>query len=139
MTVNATIHPNHKQFDLYVNIHRELERHDLFANMKFKTKPFNASEYRVIFSWKRIDLCKFLANIRNDTMFQLFFRNRMFSIVGLTCPIRKRLYYFRNIGIAEQISEGSLQNGNYRFFCEVAQLSGDFVKIFAIQIHAVYQ
>ncbi|XP_037943727.1 uncharacterized protein LOC119676558 [Teleopsis dalmanni] len=137
-TASYVIHSNRTKFDLEVTVLKEIEMHDIFMNMKLKMKMVDEEIYHTVYNWKRIDVCKFLVSYgKEDTLFKYFLKSAIQNSTQLNCPFKIGTIHMRNFGMENNWMISTLPVGKYRFYLEVAHVSGESTKLITMQVSSI--
>ncbi|XP_017862990.1 PREDICTED: uncharacterized protein LOC108613759 [Drosophila arizonae] len=124
------IHEDRKHFDVFVQLDRKLGSNYLIMNIKTRVKREGSNDFIKTFDLRHMDFCSFL----NNPDLRHFFMTTIHFNKALECPVQVGNYSVKNIGVLNIINEHSMRKGTYKFFAEIAEVTSDIPKIFALQV-----
>ncbi|KAM8704764.1 hypothetical protein ACLKA7_009252 [Drosophila subpalustris] len=132
--VGSGIHTNRTQFDVYVKVIRELGSNNLVMNSNIRAKFKGEKDFKRILEMKRLDFCAWLTEYKSNFFLQGFFKKSMDISDIIVCPIRLGNYSLTNINMANNVYPQNMVPGNYKYFVEIVEITGDIPKVFALQL-----
>jgi len=134
LLVGSRIHDNRDQFDVYVQFIRELGSNNLVMNSNMRAKFEGEKDFKRIFEMKRLDFCGWLTEYKENFFLRAFFKKSLELSDIIVCPIRVGNYSLTNVNMADNVYPQNLVPGNYKYFLEIVEVTGEVPKIFALQV-----
>lgn len=131
--VQTRINENRTTFNMYVIVTRELGSNYLIMKTNLRLKSQKDKAYRTLFELQ-LGFCEFLTEYKDNFFMRYFIKKSMQLSDFVVCPIRVGNYSMLDVNVSDNVNPANLEVGQYKFFTEIVEVTGELPKVFAMQV-----